>query len=425
MKRYFEFVGVDLARASGRAEKFWELSVEATQLTIRFGKIGANGQTTVKSFKDSDTALREAEKLIAEKLRKGYSEVHSPPGAPSQVKPSKGARQSAPTPREKVAAWITNFGIHRAVDAEDNVTNDPLSLGWNKDYVWTWWDTGDETGSYVESGYQSDNRFISSWFLGTKPHGNSKEIVVLIDRNDCPECDAEGCDACDGYGWIEEDYISELGSGIDWDAALNDKQVVSGNDRNTYPELSSSTTECVACAEPIRSHAKLCKHCGTMQDDPKFTNNPVNNQVPTAESNDDDEYELTEMDNLCTDAMVQLGQLVENDNLERIRIFTLDKSLICDVCFEYEVIDTAFPEALARMLTAFHPQDDDGGDPNIKHVYLEPDDFFAYKDEDTGFALLKELFELAGCENSNDVQSQNVLRNKRGPKGFYMFTQMK
>jgi hypothetical protein len=29
--------------------------------------------------------------------------------------------------------------------------------------------------------------------------------------------------------------------------------------------------ECVACAEEILIAAKLCKHCGTTQDDPRFT----------------------------------------------------------------------------------------------------------------------------------------------------------
>ena len=33
----------------------------------------------------------------------------------------------------------------------------------------------------------------------------------------------------------------------------------------------TATVDCVACAEQIKSAAKLCKHCGTRQDDPSFT----------------------------------------------------------------------------------------------------------------------------------------------------------
>jgi predicted DNA-binding WGR domain protein len=77
MKRYFEFIGADSSRSSGQAEKFWEITVSKSELTIRFGKIGANGQTTLKSFPDAATASREAEKSIAEKMKKGYVETGS------------------------------------------------------------------------------------------------------------------------------------------------------------------------------------------------------------------------------------------------------------------------------------------------------------------------------------------------------------
>jgi predicted DNA-binding WGR domain protein len=43
-------------------------------MNVRFGKIGANGQTTVKEFSSTDEANKAAEKLIAEKTKKGYLE---------------------------------------------------------------------------------------------------------------------------------------------------------------------------------------------------------------------------------------------------------------------------------------------------------------------------------------------------------------
>jgi predicted DNA-binding WGR domain protein len=87
MKRYFEFVGADSSRASGQAEKFWEISVSKSEITVRFGKIGANGQSTLKSFPDASAALREAEKLIAEKIRKGYVESKGSKTSNSVAKP--------------------------------------------------------------------------------------------------------------------------------------------------------------------------------------------------------------------------------------------------------------------------------------------------------------------------------------------------
>jgi predicted DNA-binding WGR domain protein len=71
--RYFEFVGDDAQRGVTSA-KFWEVSVDDTDMTVRFGKIGADGQTTIKSFDSEAAAQAEAEKLIAAKAKKGYVE---------------------------------------------------------------------------------------------------------------------------------------------------------------------------------------------------------------------------------------------------------------------------------------------------------------------------------------------------------------
>ncbi len=75
--RYFEFVGEDVQRQVAAASKFWEVTVDGTTLTVRFGKIGAAGQTTVKELSSSDEADAQVAKLIGEKTKKGYTEVVS------------------------------------------------------------------------------------------------------------------------------------------------------------------------------------------------------------------------------------------------------------------------------------------------------------------------------------------------------------
>lgn len=57
------------------ASKFWEVTVDGDQLTIRFGRIGTNGQTQTKAFTTPDAARCEQEKLIRSKLAKGYVET--------------------------------------------------------------------------------------------------------------------------------------------------------------------------------------------------------------------------------------------------------------------------------------------------------------------------------------------------------------
>jgi predicted DNA-binding WGR domain protein len=68
MRRYFEFV-------EGKSSKFWEITVRTNNVTVRFGRIGTEGQIQAKVLADVSTAVKHAEKLIASKLKKGYQET--------------------------------------------------------------------------------------------------------------------------------------------------------------------------------------------------------------------------------------------------------------------------------------------------------------------------------------------------------------
>ncbi len=68
MKRRFEFV-------DGTSAKFWEIDTNGNEVTVRFGRIGTEGQTRVKELADADAAASHAEKLIASKTAKGYRET--------------------------------------------------------------------------------------------------------------------------------------------------------------------------------------------------------------------------------------------------------------------------------------------------------------------------------------------------------------
>jgi len=58
--------------SEGSSNKFWEISRQSTQVTVRFGRIGTNGQTQTKSFPSDSAANQYNERLIREKLAKGY-----------------------------------------------------------------------------------------------------------------------------------------------------------------------------------------------------------------------------------------------------------------------------------------------------------------------------------------------------------------
>ena len=69
MRRRFQFV-------EGTSSKFWEIQIRGAETVVRFGRIGSDGQASVKTFPDATAAAKFAEKVIREKLAKGYQEVH-------------------------------------------------------------------------------------------------------------------------------------------------------------------------------------------------------------------------------------------------------------------------------------------------------------------------------------------------------------
>lgn len=66
-RRRFEFV-------QGSSAKFYEVAVQGSNVTICFGRLGTSGQSQIKTLPDSEAAIKHADKLIHEKLAKGYVE---------------------------------------------------------------------------------------------------------------------------------------------------------------------------------------------------------------------------------------------------------------------------------------------------------------------------------------------------------------
>ena len=67
-KRYFEY-------KDAKSKKFWEVSVSGKKVNIRYGKIGTDGQTSLKELDTPAEAKAHAEKQAAGKVKKGYKEV--------------------------------------------------------------------------------------------------------------------------------------------------------------------------------------------------------------------------------------------------------------------------------------------------------------------------------------------------------------
>src|SRR5262249_13619332 len=69
--------------SGGKSKKFWNIPLQGRRLTVSFGKVGGKGQTQRKDYPDEETARKAHDKLVAEKLGKGYVETTAGPPSPS------------------------------------------------------------------------------------------------------------------------------------------------------------------------------------------------------------------------------------------------------------------------------------------------------------------------------------------------------
>lgn len=79
----------------GSSSKFWEVSVDGASFTVAYGRIGTPGTRKSTACASPEVAAAEAEKLIREKLKKGYSEAGGPKNwrPPAHISPGDHVRR--------------------------------------------------------------------------------------------------------------------------------------------------------------------------------------------------------------------------------------------------------------------------------------------------------------------------------------------
>jgi len=115
--------------SEGTSNKFWEIKLDGTSFTTTYGKIGANGQTTIKSFKTEAEAKKEYDKLIAEKVKKGYEPAGggaaAKAAAPAKTKEAKVLVDNPPVPLTKAAKASAAKASAAAAPAASSASGTP------------------------------------------------------------------------------------------------------------------------------------------------------------------------------------------------------------------------------------------------------------------------------------------------------------
>lgn len=112
---------LELSQEGGGAHKFYEVTVRETVVSVRYGRIGADGQQQTSTFPTGEKARAAAARKIGEKVRKGYA-----PAVQGQCSARSVTRRqvsSAPSTARAAAPVLwrfrtgaSAFGIHVAED---------------------------------------------------------------------------------------------------------------------------------------------------------------------------------------------------------------------------------------------------------------------------------------------------------------------
>ena len=123
--------------SDGSSNKFWEITLDGKSFKTTFGKIGSGGQTQLKQFSSDADAKKAYDKLVAEKVKKGYEPVGGKgKGLAAKVKQLKGAP----------VAMVT---AKRNPELEKVIDNDPRDATAYSIYADWLQDQGDPRGELI------------------------------------------------------------------------------------------------------------------------------------------------------------------------------------------------------------------------------------------------------------------------------------
>ncbi|MEJ5102668.1 DUF4240 domain-containing protein [Chryseobacterium sp. MYb328] len=177
---------------NGVSDKFWNIEYLGKTQKIVFGKTGTQGRETIKEFEDEVECTKESEKLIGQKIKKGYTEILENDKIPQKTELSETEKADIyfweaieKSNKYKKAHWseydidehlenltvyLSRFGKERLILFEKTLQEKlselytaeiaELSIILESDFK-------TENGNYIFDGYLSDDGFIyfRCWLL--------------------------------------------------------------------------------------------------------------------------------------------------------------------------------------------------------------------------------------------------------------------
>jgi predicted DNA-binding WGR domain protein len=138
---------LEFSSTTEHSHKFYEITVNGQTVTTRFGRIGSEGTTQVKTYFTVEIARQEAEKKYLEKQRKGYQSISQPLTNTSAIADSSVNSASTPPLDSPEIAESSDLETHVApIIWRFNSGFSSFALAIEKEYCWL----GNERGRVLK-----------------------------------------------------------------------------------------------------------------------------------------------------------------------------------------------------------------------------------------------------------------------------------
>lgn len=166
MKKYLKYI-------DGNSDKFWQIEVTGLEYTVTYGKNGTSGTSQTKSFASDEECLKSAEKILAEKVKKGYSETGD---VTVESKPKTAKKSNADEVLEEYDTIIKSKNIDLLLPflqekAKGNIEALKKHIKKSKRYWMTYTDLSKDPG------YEKKGKHDYGW--GTRGDQKQNQIITL------------------------------------------------------------------------------------------------------------------------------------------------------------------------------------------------------------------------------------------------------
>ncbi|EKO15597.1 WGR domain-containing protein [Leptospira kirschneri] len=309
-----------------KSDKFWNIEVSGNSFTVTYGKTGTTGTSQTKTFDNEEICVKEAQKLLSEKLKKGYIEGNKSPKEVQQevnkIIISKPEEKTKSAPQKVIEESENEIkqSSQTSANKKENLKQNPQ--------------TQEQNSNPLPSENSTELNKISLYYQGD---GSDKVYHVNID----PEGDGYVVHFAFGRRGSSLQTGSKTSKPVSYEAAQKImRQLVNSKMAKGYTEIESGTPYLHSTKEERISGV----HCQLLNpiDEEELSSYIENDQYGAQEKLDGNRMMIRKIGNNIEGInrkglIIAISQILHDHSLDFTEDFILDGEAIGDVFYPFDI----------------------------------------------------------------------------------------